>query len=326
MDRCGRLSPAILTLSLLAPSQASAQAWVPPKGEGFLSLTFQSLEAGDHLFSSPVMGERSLDLGSGESRVLVLDGDVGLTDKLGLTLSVAYVDARYTEGGRAGEIRETLPDFPHLDLPADDGDWHGSLQDARVSLRYMRPTGSWVLTPGGALLVPLRDYRTRGHAATGRGLNEAQLGLDAGRLLDVRGRPRAYLQGGYRYTFIEELAGISMNRSDLYVELGYLAHPRLTLRGFGDWRTSHGGLDFAAGDLHGGNFSHHDALEASEWLRVGVGASVPITRDADLFASVGHMIAGENIQRSTTFSAGTTWGFQAPGFGRTKIRFPEPGD
>lgn len=317
MQSKGRSTGALLFLGLLLPSVAAAQAWVPPEGEGFLTLTIQSLEADKHLFASPVLGTTELDIGTVEGRTLLLDGDFGITGQLAVTASVAYIDARFTEGGRFEEID---PENPHLHLEGDDGEWHGSFQDVRLSLRYMQPAGEWALTPSVAVVFPLRSYRTFGHAATGRGLEELQLGFDAGRILYLSGRPRAYTQGSYRYAFIEEIADVSMNRSDLFLELGYLAHPRLTVRGFAAFQTSHGGFEGSQ------SFLLHDQLSASEWVRLGVGVSTPISRGMDLFLSVGQTIEGENTHNATTVSIGTTWGFQAPGFGRTKIRFPEPRD
>jgi hypothetical protein len=309
-----------LLLGFLVPLVAAAQAWVPPRGEGFLTLTTQSLDATNHLFSAEVLGTRSLDIGKMQGRVLALDGDFGITDKLAVTTSLAYVSSRFVEGGR---IDETNPQGAHRDLPIDDGEWHSSLQDARVSLRYMHPKGPWVFTPSAAVVFPVRDYNTLGHASIGRGLNEAQLGLEVGRLLYAAGRPRAYAQGGYRHTFVEKVEETSLSRSDLFIEVGYLAHPRLTLRGFADHRISHGGVDWTEildghADFHG-----HDQLAAAQWLRAGVGLSIPMARGIDFFASVAHTLEGENTHDGTTFSIGTTWGFQAPGYGRTKIRFPD---
>jgi hypothetical protein len=305
-----------LALVLLAPSLASAQAWVPPKGEGFFTLTVQSLSADNHLLASPVLrgfdfGSKTVELGRVEGQVLVLDADFGITDKLAVSATLAHVTSRYTEGGRSDDLPHA-----HQDLPIDDGNWHSSLQDARVALRYMQPKGAWVFTPSVAIVVPLRDYVTLGHAATGRGLNEMQLGIDVGRILFKSRRPRAYLQGAYRYAFIEEVGDKRLERANLLLELGYLAHPRLTIRGFSDWRTSH--HDSGASDFH-----LHDQLSASEWLRAGVGLSTPLGNGFDFFASVAQTLEGERTMEATTFSVGTTWGFQAPGFGRTKIRFPD---
>lgn len=309
-----------LALVLLVPSLASAQAWVPPKGEGFLTLNFQSSSGKNHLFSTPVLGSKSVDIGRIDGRALVLGGDFGLTDKLAVSASLALVGGRYLEGGRN---EETGPG--HHDLPGDDGSWQDSLQDLRASLRYMQPKGLWVFTPSVGVVVPLRDYPTLGHAALGRGLNELQLGLGVGRVLYKSGRPRAYLQGGYRYAFFEKVGDTSLNLSNLRLELGYLAHPKLTLRSFADRQISHGGIDWAHGISGPEEFAHHDQLAATEWLLLGVGLSIPVREGVDFFASVARVVEGANTIESTTVSIGTTWGFQAPGSGRTKIRFPEPG-
>lgn len=307
-------------LASLVPIVAAAQAWAPPKGEGFLALTIQSLDARNHLFSAPVLGTKSLDIGSMESRALVLDGDFRISKKLAVTTSLAYVSGRYSEGGR---IDETNPESLHLDLPIDDGQWHGSLQDARVSLRYVQPKGPWVFTPSVAVVVPLRAYDAVGHASIGRGLNEAQVGLDVGRLLFHSGRPRAYAQGGYRYAFFEKVGEISLNTSDISLEVGYLAHPRLTVRGFASHRTTHGGVDWIEVLQGHSEFHGHDQVAAAQWLRAGLGVSIPVAEGLAISTSVTRTLQGENTHDGTTISFGTTWRFRAPGSDR--IRFPKPG-
>ena len=151
----------------------------------------------------------------------------------------------------------------------------------------------------------------------------AQLGLEVGRLLFRSGRPRAYAQGGYRHSFLEKTGDTSLRFSDAFLELGYLAHPRLTLRGIGTYRTSHGGIDWIEVLQGHADFHNHDQVAAAKWLRAGVGLSTPIGAGVDLFASVAKTIEGENTHDGTTFSLGTSWDFQAPGYGRTKIRFPD---
>jgi hypothetical protein len=306
-----------LILAFMVPTLAPAQAWSPPKGQGSLTFTTQSLDATNHLYPTEVLGTKSLDIGKMEGRVLMFDGDFGITKKLALTTSVAYVSSRFREGGR---IDETNPHAPHRDLPGDDGRWHSSFQDARVSLRYAQPKGPWVFTPSLAVVIPLTSYTTLGHASIGRGLEEAQLGLDIGRLLYRSGRPRAYAQGGYRYAVIESVGETSLRTSDLFFEMGYFAHRRLMVRGFGAYRASHGGIDW--GGIHPSEFHAHDQLAAAQWTRLGVGLSIPLNDGRALFASVAKTVQGENTHDGTALSFGTTWSFNAPGSGRKKIRFP----
>lgn len=314
----------ILMVSLLLlPAGVAAQAWTPPKGEGVLSLTFQSMNAGDHLLSSTVLGgvdfgSKSVDFGDVDGQVLLLDGDFGVTDRLAVSARLAYVSSRYTEGGR---VDEGPASHRHLDI--DDGGWHGSFQDAGIGARYMLSAGSWVVTPSAAVVFPVRDYVTLGHAAIGRGLNELQLGLDTGRPLFKSGPPRGYFQGGYRYAFVEKVKDISLSRSNLMLELGYFVNRFLTVRGFGTWQKTHGGIDWTH-DIHDiDGFHAHDQAAAANWVRVGAGVSIPVGGGVNLFASVIKTIEGENTLDGTAVSVGTSWGFEAPGFGRSRIRIAE---
>jgi hypothetical protein len=311
-----RRTAAALALGLLVPSLAVAQAWTPPKGEGFLTLTLQSIDADKHLSFEG----RPADLGRTQGRAMVIDGDFGITDKLAVTASFSHVGGRFTADGQ---------DDPHGEQedhgPGDDGRWNEDWQDARASLRFMQPAGAWVLTPSLAVVLPLSDYLVVGHANVGRGLEELQLELDAGRLIDLSGRTRAYAQGGFRYTFTEKVNDLRADRSNVFLELGYLASRKLTLRAFGDWQDSHGGYELPR-DLNDQTRHFHDRLAAARWIRLGVGASVPVSRRASVFASVGHTFEGENTHDGTAISIGTSWGFQAPGYGRTKIRLPGSDD
>ncbi len=173
---------------LLLPTGLIAQeeAWVPPKGELFWSVRYQWYKADDHLFSSDVLGPEltpleelqgvdfdsaALDLGKMESQLIVLDADIGITDKLALTGGLAFVQGKYTQSGSGGP-----------EGPIDDGAFHGNFQDARIGVRYMALNGSWVLTPSATFVLPVTDYPIIGHAAIGRGLKELQLGVNFGRL------------------------------------------------------------------------------------------------------------------------------------------------
>ena len=92
---------------LLLPTGLLAQeeAWVPPKGELFWSIRYQWYKADEHLLSSAVLTEltpleelqgvdfdsAALDLGKMESQVVVMDADIGITDRLALSGGLAFV-------------------------------------------------------------------------------------------------------------------------------------------------------------------------------------------------------------------------------------------
>ena len=308
----------VIALVLLVPAHALAQAWKPPKGEFSFAISYQFLDADRHLFSSSVVGgvdrgSRSLDIGTIQSQVLVLDGDIGVTDRLAVNAAVAFVNGRYVEGGTHG--------------PADDGDWHGAFQDARISARFMAfNNGSWVLTPGVSYGFPTTNYVTRGHAALGRKLNELRLGLYWGKLLSFSGAPKAYLQGDYSYAFMENPADdIPIDRSNLLVEFGYFLGDFLTLQVWTDYQNIHGGLDWGNdADRSHNNFQmEHDRTAASDFWRLGGGVSVPVNDSVELYANVAKTLWGINTHNGLTVSLGMSWGFQA--FGRGGLGVWEQG-
>jgi len=300
----------LLPVSLLvAAGDARAQAWLPPRGEVFLSMDYQFLTADRHLFSTaPIIGgvkqgTRSLDVGTIQSQVLVLDGDLGVTRRLAANAAVAFVNSRFVAGGTHG--------------PLDDGHWHGDFQDARVGARFMALNdGSWVLTPAVSYGFPTTNYATLGHAALGRRLKELRLGLDWGRYLSRR----AYLEGNFSYAFMENVGDIPLDRSNLSLEFGYFVNHALTLQAWTAYQNVHGGLDWAT-DVGPHEFdpSHedfdeellldHDRTAASDFWRIGVGVSFQVTERVELYANVAKTLWGINTHNALTVSCGMSWGF-----------------
>src|SRR2546426_1179534 len=89
---------------LMAPCCLSAQAFLSPKGEGAVSLSYQTLYIRNHVFSDGVPRDRGHIL----SHALVLDVDYSLTNGLALRVALPYIAARYSGP------------FPHQ-LPIDGG-------------------------------------------------------------------------------------------------------------------------------------------------------------------------------------------------------------
>jgi hypothetical protein len=67
----------------------------------------------------------SLDFGRVLSHALLVAGDVGLTDPLSVSASLALISPRYRGA------------FPHPG-PADDGDFHSTLQDLQMKQLDLR--------------------------------------------------------------------------------------------------------------------------------------------------------------------------------------------
>jgi len=110
------LSAAALIVGLARA--ATAQAWVPQKGEGSVSLAAQQLNVKKHLATKTVT-----DAGHINTGVLLADFTYGLTDKFAVDLAVPFVVTKYS-GAR-----------PHPNTNIDDGAYHNSFTDFRMSVR-----------------------------------------------------------------------------------------------------------------------------------------------------------------------------------------------
>ena len=314
MDKLRAVPFLLAPLMLLGPADALAQgAWVPAKGELIVTPTFQYLDAGKHLFSDSVLfgvdrGSKSLDFGTVQSQVFVLDIDFGVTDRLAVNGALAYVGARYIDDGV----------FGGPEGPRDDGTWNNGFQDGRIGVRYTAfDNGTWVLTPSAYYGFPTTDYATLGHAALGRRLNELRLGLEWARMLYFSGVPKAYLQGSLSYAFMENPEEASVDRSNLLVGFGYFFR-YLTVHASTEYQNVHGGIDWA-GDLRadaprlGAIFGDHDRAAAADFWRLGGGVSVPISSSLEAYGSVATTLWGINTHKGTTITTGVSWRFQLYG-------------
>ncbi len=230
-------------LILLPPASALAQAaWGPSQGEAFFSISYQWLDAKRHALDNSGLSpfedwlgqyfdsNEIEDFGRLSALSMVLDAEVGVTDRLTLTGGLAFTTARYL-----GDVPETPTDA--------DGQFHGAVQDARIAARYAAVNdGTWSVTPFAAFVFPATDYAVFGQTAPGLGLNELQVGAAVGRLLDIRGSPRAWFQGAYYYAFMENVSeAINVDRSNLILDLGYFVNERLSVNlltklAKGSWR------------------------------------------------------------------------------------------
>ena len=323
--RCRALS--VAAFAAVVPATAFGQAWVPPRGEIFVGLSYQWLKADNHLFSDAVLGaERTpfeeligqdLQTTSTEdaqirSQVLILDADFGLTERLAVSGGIAFVHSQYLGPS---------PEDPVF----DDGAYHGSFQDARIGARYAvldGQKGSWVLTPFASFLFPAADYPVLAHAAVGRGLKELQAGVSAGRVLNLGGEPRAFVEGQYFYAFMEDPGDISLARSNVDFSFGYL-HRSMTIQVFAAYQNTHGGVDWVQHlSLHDPNLGElvnaHDQAAAADHWRFGGGVSFQVSDAIDITVALNDTVWGVNTHDARTLTFGMSWGFRAfGGIGRT---------
>lgn len=286
----------LAALVLAVPAPASAQAWLPPKGEASLTVGGQYLGARYHLFWE---GQR-VDRGRMQWCYAISDLGYSVTDRFAVRVGIPYVVSRYTGA------------FPHLVsgvAVSDDGAWHRTFQDLSLEARYQAASGALAVAPFLAVGLPAAHYQTLAHAAAGRHLREATAGVNLGRRLDPV-LPDAYAHARLSFTMPERVIGIWHNRNNADLELGYLVRPAVGLRLLGSWQWTHGGfripLDAPPGSA---NYAFHDQLAKDSHFILGAGLSFAATGSLDVSATALRMISGENSNLGRGVSIGATWSF-----------------
>jgi hypothetical protein len=289
-----RLVAAAVVFVWLSPSLALAQAWLPQRHEGSVSLLFQHLFVTDHL-----LGDGSpIDVGHITTDNLLVDVTYGLSSKLAVSLGVPYTASIY---------RGTRPHPSVLDNHA----YHGTFQDIRFDVRYNVTRRGIVISPFVGVLAPSHSYEYFAHAAPGRRLWEVQLGAFAGHAFDRV--PGLFVQGRYSYGFVERLFDIRHDRSNTDLELGYFVTPSVRVFGLATGQVTHGGIDVPrlwSVELPPALRPHHDRLARANFLDLGGGSQWSLSRTLDVYVSVLTTVRGENVHAlkyGITF--GTTYSF-----------------
>lgn len=294
----GRLLLSAAAAFFLA-SCALAQAWLAPKGEASFGAAYQNIYTRDHLFSE---GEK-FDGGRIRMNIVVFGLNYSFTDRLAASASVPYVSARYD--GRT----------PHVGN-IDNGEYHGGFTDLRLDLRYNLFREPAMVTPFVSAIIPTRDYPTFAHAALSSGLEQYLVGVTVGRRLDPI-LDAGFAQLRYSYAFAEEVLGVSHDRSNVDLEVGYFLTPSLGVSAIGSYQKTHGGIELplpgtpeAAAFRRTPYFVHHDQLGQSNYLNLGGVVSYALTGTVDVFASYQSTVWGTSmhaIQPGLAF--GMSWGF-----------------
>ncbi len=270
-----------------------AQAWVPVKGEGQITWTYQNIYVRDHVDYTG----KKFDAGAIQTHSQVISLEYGLTEKIALDADIIHVTSRYL-----GPI--TQP--PHG--PPDTGFYYPTFQDLRVAVRYNVLRKPLVVTPVVGVVIPTHDYETRGHSAVGRNLRELQFGVNVGRDLE-RILPGTYIEGRYLFAVVERVEKLNLNRSNADWEFGYFAAPRMALRFTGAWQKTYGGINIPIDS----NLPHyhdlHDRAARAGFFRLGGGVTVSLTKNVDLQADYSKTMAGINTHAGRGISLGISWRF-----------------
>jgi hypothetical protein len=284
---CRRRSGAAIALFLLA-SSALAQAWLAPKGEASFGAAYQNLYTRDHLFSE---GEKR-DRGRIRMNAAVFGLSYSFTGRLAAGVSVPYVAARY-DG--------TLPNNAPGRQVVDDGSYHGTFTDLRLDLRYNLLQEPAMVTPFVSAVIPTRDYATFGQAAPSSGLEQYLVGIAVGRRLDPI-LEAGFAQLRYSYAFVEEILGVSHDRSNVDLEIGYFLTPSLGISAIGSYQKTHGGIELPvpgtpenAAFQQTPYFARRHQLAQTNYVNVGGAVSYVLSATVDVFVSYQSTVWGRNM-------------------------------
>ena len=181
------------------------------------------------------------------------------------------------------------------DTPIDVGTWHSTITDLQFTVNYQLINGAFGLAPYVGAVIPTHDYTTFGHSAPGRGLNEVWFGTYAAISLN-EWIPRTYVQVRGNYAFVEEVMGISHDRINATLEIGYFFNPSWNIRVIASEQWTDGGISVPV-PVTDPLFPVHDQLAAEEFINVGGGATWVINDRMSIYGLYMEAIEGTNAHK-----------------------------
>lgn len=289
------------------PAPVAAQWSTLPQGIGALTLAFQYYDDTGRRFTDATRAS----VGQTETVSILLEADYGITDRFAATFGIPFIFARYRG--------DPPPPFLPYDYAAVDEChcWHSTFQDFNLAARYRFGDDPWAVTPHVAYIHPSHDYYYQGEAVVGFDRQEFGVGVSAAyRLAGVL--PRATIQAGYTYAFVERFLGIPNDRSYGSVEMQYAVTRRITIRAGGFWQYTHGGLRL--GSPSGDPFYPPGEIDTPERLQefhrlfrnnfwqAGGGLSYSVG-SFDIFAAFTKYVWGTDTHDGQAYTLGATWYF-----------------
>jgi hypothetical protein len=292
----------VVGLIALARS-ASAQAVLPPKGEGNVAVTYQGVLAEGHLGPDGKRPSTAAGRDQFRSHVLMSDVEFGLTDRIALSFSLPFIATRYD-----GEV-------PHLlgvhgqPSTMDDGTYHGSFQDFRFGVRFNVRARPLMITTFAEGIIPSHHYESRGHSVVGQDLRVLVLGTSLARSFEPI-IPRTYGQAQLSYGFVQKVAGIRPDRSRVDVEVGHRVTHRLALTFLESLKLTHDGVDFPYAGLPTELSRNHDRLSRNNTLNLGGGFTFAMSESLDVSVAMSKLVWGQNVHAHWGYGVGLNWHFQ----------------
>ena len=317
----GRLLAAAALL-VLAAQPSAGQAFIPAKGDGTVSGSFQSIRSSPQLDSTGAKGDPE----HWDTQALIWHVEYGLTDRIAVHASLPLVMSRY-EGQNPHTVGR---DLQPSDL--DDGTYHGSFQDFYFGARYgVVQSPGFALAPFVEVVIPSHRYETLAQSAPGRDTRVLLVGAAVGGFLDGI-LPGLYYQTRISYGTAQEVVDIRTNRTGIDSAVGYFVNPRLAVQFVQTFQYLHNGMYFTfypefQADITGGgeitdeHWINHDRLLRGRALTLGGGMTYALNDSVGLFATATTMAWGRSLPRPVrSITVGMNWSFQT---GRSSSR-PSP--
>jgi hypothetical protein len=296
----------------------SAQAFLPPSGEGNVTVVYQDSLADGHLDlnGNRMPGASCCD--PVRTHSIGWDVEFGVHDRLAFNLSLPYISSRY--GGP----------YPHpVDVEGqpsemDNGTYHGTFQDFHIGMRFNLKARPVSVTPFAEVIIPSHHYPSLAHSAPGKDLRALIVGGSVGKFLDAV-LPGLFFQTQVSYALVQEIVGIRPNRSRVDTEVGYFITPRLAVRFLETYQVTHHGLDsvlFAGPNsvalIHGHpeiaytteHRRNHDRLQRSNFFNLGGGVGFALNDSVEIFAAAARTVWGESVHPLRGLSVGTNLHFR----------------
>lgn len=301
--KSGALWTAVV-VQLATAASLHAQPWVPPQGEGTVSLTYQNYYVTGHF---NILGQENTN-GATHAKALLAEVDFGLSDTIALTVTLPFIATKYT-----GPEEYFVGGIATHPGPLDDRTYHATFQDVRIEARRVYWAGPVAFAPLASVSIPTHDYVTQGEAVAGRHRRELQIGATAGADLN-RILRRTYVHGRYSLAAAERMHGFPSIRSNVDVQGGFDLSTRIGLLGLASWQFRHKGPTIA--ELAADDWLGHDRFMVSSYFNVGGGMTFSITRNTELHVLWVGTVSGNNgAHRARMLAIGTSWGFGSGGFG-----------
>jgi hypothetical protein len=312
---------------------ASAQAFIPARGDGTVSVSYQSVLTRGHQGASGEWFSNAAQLPqlpgeSTDTHALIWYVEYGLTERIAVHASLPYMQVRY-EGP-----------FPHTtgfngqpsDL--DDGTYHGTFQDSYFGTRFKAvESPRFALTPFGEFIIPSHGYESLAQSAVGRDLRALVVGAAIGGFADYL-LPGLHFQTRISYAFVQKAVDIRPNRTGIDSSVGYFVTPRLAIQFIQTFQLTDDGVDFVGPPdflvLHDGRpfndeyARNHDRLVRTNSLNFGGGVAFQLTERVGLFATYGKLAWGQNLPAPRSITVGMNWGFHTRGSGRPNPNVKRP--